>query len=158
MRYALCADTQLKRLNRRFMCDIQTFLIQRMFSNKTLTSTSIMHTLSTFFMNETEMYALTLSNSQLSLCLSLAMSHFRALAGVLRGGRAGGSQWLRGCGGGTGRRWVEPWRGCTSGAAPVLSAVAGSSSYVEEMYFAWLEDHKNVHEVTVYNMCHFFPH
>lgn len=76
------------------------------------------------------------------------MSQFRALAGVLRGGRAGGSQWLRACGGAPVRRWVDPRRGCSSGAAPVLSTVAGSSSYMEEMYIAWLEDHKNVHEVT----------
>uniref|UniRef100_A0A8D0DDP6 2-oxoglutarate dehydrogenase complex component E1 n=1 Tax=Sander lucioperca TaxID=283035 RepID=A0A8D0DDP6_SANLU len=56
------------------------------------------------------------------------------------------SQWLRVCGGGPARRWVDPGRSCSSGAAPGHSAVAGSSSYVEEMYFAWLEDHKNVHE------------
>ncbi|GLD65082.1 2-oxoglutarate dehydrogenase-like, mitochondrial [Lates japonicus] len=78
------------------------------------------------------------------------MSQFRALAGVLRGGCAGGGQWLRGSRGGPARRWVDSRRGCSStssaGAAPVLSAVASSSSYVEEMYFAWLEDHKNVHE------------
>uniref|UniRef100_A0A8D0AQJ9 Oxoglutarate dehydrogenase L n=1 Tax=Sander lucioperca TaxID=283035 RepID=A0A8D0AQJ9_SANLU len=74
------------------------------------------------------------------------MSQFRALAAVLRGGCVGGSQWLRVCGGGPARRWVDPGRSCSSGAAPGHSAVAGSSSYVEEMYFAWLEDHKNVHE------------
>lgn len=77
------------------------------------------------------------------------MSQFRALAGVLRGGRVGGSRWLRGGGGGGGpttRRWVDPRRGCSSESAPVLSAMASNSSYVEEMYFAWLEDHKNVHE------------
>uniref|UniRef100_A0A8C4E7X5 2-oxoglutarate dehydrogenase complex component E1 n=1 Tax=Dicentrarchus labrax TaxID=13489 RepID=A0A8C4E7X5_DICLA len=74
------------------------------------------------------------------------MSQFRALAGVLRSGRAGGSQWLRGCGGGPARRWVDPRRGCSSGTAPAPSAVVSSSSYVEEMYFAWLEDPKNVHE------------
>ncbi|XP_041646191.1 2-oxoglutarate dehydrogenase-like, mitochondrial isoform X2 [Cheilinus undulatus] len=74
------------------------------------------------------------------------MSQFRALAGVLRTGRASG-QWLRGGGGSPAKRsWVDPRRGCSSGAAPVLSAVASSSSYVEEMYYAWLEDHKNVHE------------
>lgn len=101
-------------------------------------------------------WSLTLSDPKLLLlCLPAfsAMSQFRALAGVLRGGRVGGSQWLRGSGGGPTRRWVDPKRGCSSGAAaPVLSAVTSSSSYVEEMYFAWLEDHKNVHEVTVYNM------
>uniref|UniRef100_A0A665W621 2-oxoglutarate dehydrogenase complex component E1 n=1 Tax=Echeneis naucrates TaxID=173247 RepID=A0A665W621_ECHNA len=69
------------------------------------------------------------------LCASAAMSRFRALAGVLRGGCAGGSRWLRG---GPARR------GCSSGAVP--SAVASSSSYVEEMYFAWLQNPKNVHE------------
>ncbi len=77
------------------------------------------------------------------------MSQFRALAGVLRSGRVGGSQWLKSCGGGPVLgRWVSPRRGCSSGAASVPSAVASSSSYVEEMYFSWLEDHKNVHEVT----------
>ena len=92
------------------------------------------------------------------------MSQFRALAGVLKGGRVGGRQWLRGCvaGGGGGRgptwRWVDPRRGCSSEVAPVPSAVASSSSYVEEMYFAWLEDHKNVHEVTVCDMCHLLAH
>uniref|UniRef100_A0A671Y362 2-oxoglutarate dehydrogenase complex component E1 n=1 Tax=Sparus aurata TaxID=8175 RepID=A0A671Y362_SPAAU len=79
------------------------------------------------------------------------MSQFRALAGVLKGGRVGGRQWLRGCvggggGGGPTRRWVDPRRGCSSEVATVPSTVASSSSYVEEMYFAWLEDHKNVHE------------
>ncbi|TKS85670.1 2-oxoglutarate dehydrogenase-like, mitochondrial [Collichthys lucidus] len=74
------------------------------------------------------------------------MSHFRALAGVLRGGRVWGCQWLRGCGGGPSRRWVDPRRGCSSGSESTPSAVTSSSSYVEEMYFAWLEDHKNVHE------------
>lgn len=81
-------------------------------------------------------------------CVPVVMSQFRALAGVLRGGRVGGSRWLRGCGGGPARRYVDPSRGCSSGAAPVPSAVASSSSYVEEMYFAWLEDHKSVHKVT----------
>ncbi|TNN80945.1 2-oxoglutarate dehydrogenase, mitochondrial [Liparis tanakae] len=70
------------------------------------------------------------------------MSPIRAFAGVLRGGCVGGSQWLRWCGGGPTRRWVDPRRGCSSRAAPV----ANSSSYVEQMYFAWLEDHQNVHE------------
>ncbi|KAM7385552.1 hypothetical protein PAMP_001633 [Pampus punctatissimus] len=75
------------------------------------------------------------------------MSQFRALTGVLRAGRVGGSRWLRGCEGVPAKRCVDPKRGCSSGAAaPVLSAVTSSSSYVEEMYFAWLEDHKNVHE------------
>lgn len=73
------------------------------------------------------------------------MSQFRALAGVLKGG---GRQWLRGPGGPATRRWFDPRRGCSSEAA-VPAAVASSSSYVEEMYFAWLEDHKNVHEVTL---------
>lgn len=81
-------------------------------------------------------------------CVSAAMSRFRALAGVLRGGRLGGSQWLRVCGGGPARRCVEASRFCSSGAAPVPAAVASSSSYVEEMYFAWLEDHNSVHKVT----------
>ncbi|XP_012693837.2 2-oxoglutarate dehydrogenase-like, mitochondrial [Clupea harengus] len=67
------------------------------------------------------------------------MSHFRALAGALRGG----SFLLRGRSG-VGARY-NPCRGCSSGAVePSLAAC--SSSYVEEMYYAWLEDHKNVHE------------
>ncbi|XP_022067953.2 2-oxoglutarate dehydrogenase-like, mitochondrial [Acanthochromis polyacanthus] len=78
------------------------------------------------------------------------MSQFRALAGVLKGGCAGGNQLLRGCARGPARRWVDPKRGCSSSSSsrtePLLPAVASSSSYVEEMYFAWLEDHKNVHE------------
>uniref|UniRef100_A0A8D3DYQ2 Oxoglutarate dehydrogenase L n=1 Tax=Scophthalmus maximus TaxID=52904 RepID=A0A8D3DYQ2_SCOMX len=75
------------------------------------------------------------------------MSQLRALAGALRGGCAGGSQWLLGCGGGPARRWLDPRRGCSTGASPIVPPVASSSSsYVEEMYFAWLEDHNNVHE------------
>ncbi|XP_062319357.1 2-oxoglutarate dehydrogenase-like, mitochondrial [Osmerus eperlanus] len=70
------------------------------------------------------------------------MSQFRALAGVLKGG---GRQWLRLHGGGVVRFVYEPKRGCSSGSV-VPSAVASRSSYVEEMYFAWLEDHRNVHE------------
>lgn len=76
------------------------------------------------------------------------MSRFRALAGVLRGGRVGGGQWLRGCVGGPAGRYVKASRACSSGAVPVPAAVASSSSYVEEMYFAWLEDHNSVHKVT----------
>lgn len=69
------------------------------------------------------------------------MSQFRALAGALRGGRF----WLRGQAG-VGERCSLPSRGCSSRAVePSLSAC--SSTYVEEMYYAWLEDHKNVHEV-----------
>ncbi|XP_037322361.2 2-oxoglutarate dehydrogenase-like, mitochondrial [Pungitius pungitius] len=77
------------------------------------------------------------------------MSQLRALAAVLRGGGVGvgGSPWLRwGGGGAPAGRWVEPRRGCPSGAAPVLSAAARGSSYVEQMYLAWLEDHTSVHE------------
>lgn len=80
------------------------------------------------------------------------MSQIRALAAVLRGGCFGGSRWLRGCGGIQARRWIDPQRSCSSGAAPVPT-VTGTSSYVEEMYFAWLEDHKNVHEVTERRRC-----
>lgn len=87
------------------------------------------------------------------------MSQLRALAGALRGGCAGGSQWLLGCGGGPARRWLDPRRGCSTGASPIVPPVASSSSsYVEEMYFAWLEDHNNVHEVTICNMCQSFPY
>lgn len=82
-----------------------------------------------------------------------AMSQFRALAGVLRGGCFGGTQWLRQCGGKPARRrWFDLQRSCSSGAAPDQTVSSSSSSYVEEMYFAWLEDHKNVHEVTMSNL------
>ncbi|KAL2083570.1 hypothetical protein ACEWY4_021343 [Coilia grayii] len=68
------------------------------------------------------------------------MSRFRAVAGALRGGRF----WLRGQAG-VGGRCSLPSRGCSSRAVePTLAAC--SSSYVEEMYYAWLEDHNNVHE------------
>ena len=76
------------------------------------------------------------------------MSQFRVLVGVLRGGGTGPSQLQRGCGGALARLRVVPRRGFTSRTEPLLPAAASSSSYVEEMYFAWLEDHKNVHEVT----------
>uniref|UniRef100_A0A669CWB6 2-oxoglutarate dehydrogenase complex component E1 n=1 Tax=Oreochromis niloticus TaxID=8128 RepID=A0A669CWB6_ORENI len=71
------------------------------------------------------------------------MSQFRVLAGVLKGGgspllrlRAGGLTW---------RCWAHPKRGCSSRTDP-LPAVVSNSSYVEEMYLAWLDDHKNVHK------------
>uniref|UniRef100_A0A8C1HXP8 2-oxoglutarate dehydrogenase-like, mitochondrial n=1 Tax=Cyprinus carpio carpio TaxID=630221 RepID=A0A8C1HXP8_CYPCA len=68
------------------------------------------------------------------------MSQLRSLAGALRSS----SQWMRGQVG-SGRRVFDPRRNCSSGAAePSLAAC--SSSYVVEMYYAWLEDHKNVHE------------
>ncbi|XP_048126061.1 2-oxoglutarate dehydrogenase-like, mitochondrial isoform X2 [Alosa alosa] len=67
------------------------------------------------------------------------MSQLRALAGALRGG----SFWLRGRIGVGGR--YNPCRGCSLGAVEPSLALC-SSSYVEEMYYAWLEDHKNVHE------------
>lgn len=74
------------------------------------------------------------------------MSQFRVLVGVLRGGRVGGSRWLRGCGAGPARGCVDR-RSCSSEAAPGPSALTSNSGYVEEMYFAWLEDHKSVHKV-----------
>ncbi|XP_012774736.2 2-oxoglutarate dehydrogenase-like, mitochondrial isoform X2 [Maylandia zebra] len=71
------------------------------------------------------------------------MSQFRVLAGVLKGG---GSPFLRWRAGGlTWRCWAHPKRGCSSRTDP-LPAVVSNSSYVEEMYLAWLDDHKNVHE------------
>lgn len=74
------------------------------------------------------------------------MSQFRVLAGVLKGG---GSPFLRWRAGGlTWRYWAHPKRGCSSRTDP-LPAVVSNSSYVEEMYLAWLDDHKNVHEVTM---------
>lgn len=74
------------------------------------------------------------------LCFA-GMSQFRPLAGALRSS----SQWMRGHVG-TGRRVFDPRRNCSSGAAEPSLAACGSS-YVVEMYYAWLEDHKNVHEV-----------
>uniref|UniRef100_A0A3Q4HUA3 2-oxoglutarate dehydrogenase complex component E1 n=1 Tax=Neolamprologus brichardi TaxID=32507 RepID=A0A3Q4HUA3_NEOBR len=71
------------------------------------------------------------------------MSQFRVLAGVLKGG---GSPLLRWRAGGlTWRCWAHPKRGCSSRTDP-LPAVVSNSSYVEEMYLTWLDDHKNVHE------------
>lgn len=54
------------------------------------------------------------------------MNRFRSLASI-RG------LWMRS------RLWDS--HRCCSSEKPV------STSYVEEMYYAWLEDHKNVHEV-----------
>ncbi|XP_036430123.1 2-oxoglutarate dehydrogenase-like, mitochondrial [Colossoma macropomum] len=68
------------------------------------------------------------------------MSQFRSLAGVLRGS----GLWMLGRNG-PGRPVFNPRRGCSSRVAQ-LSPSALSSSYVEEMYYAWLEDPKNVHE------------
>ena len=83
------------------------------------------------------------------------MSQFRALAGVLR---SRGCQWLllpRGGGGGGGGGGpacrsvlAGSARSCFAGpTAPTAVDYSSSSSYVEGMYFAWLEDPKNVHEV-----------
>ncbi|KAL7889948.1 hypothetical protein AOLI_G00022060 [Acnodon oligacanthus] len=63
------------------------------------------------------------------------MSQFRSLAGVLRGS----GLWMLGRNG--------PGRGCSSRVTQLSpSPSALSSSYVEEMYYAWLEDPRNVHE------------
>ncbi|XP_061795379.1 2-oxoglutarate dehydrogenase-like, mitochondrial isoform X1 [Nerophis lumbriciformis] len=70
------------------------------------------------------------------------MSQFRAFAGVLR---SGGWSWWRGGGGTLSKCRPDPRRGCSSETTPA-QGVTSSSNYVEEMYFAWLEDHKNVHE------------
>ncbi|KAI4891585.1 hypothetical protein NFI96_020977 [Prochilodus magdalenae] len=67
------------------------------------------------------------------------MSQFRSLAGVLRGT----GLWMLGRNGPG--RVFNPHRGCSSGVAQPSPSVL-SSSYVEEMYYAWLEDPKNVHE------------
>lgn len=68
------------------------------------------------------------------------MNQFRSLAGVLRGS----GLWMVGRTG-PGRQVFNPHRGCSSRATqPSTSAL--SSSYVEEMYYSWLEDPKNVHE------------
>uniref|UniRef100_A0A3B4DL78 2-oxoglutarate dehydrogenase complex component E1 n=1 Tax=Pygocentrus nattereri TaxID=42514 RepID=A0A3B4DL78_PYGNA len=61
------------------------------------------------------------------------MSQFRSLAGVLRGG----GLWM------LGRN--APGRGCSSRVTQLSPSVL-SSSYVEEMYYAWLEDPRSVHE------------
>ncbi|KAL6487149.1 hypothetical protein MHYP_G00037750 [Metynnis hypsauchen] len=61
------------------------------------------------------------------------MSQFRSLASVLRGS----GLWMLGRNG--------PGRGCSSRVTQ-LSPSALSSSYVEEMYYAWLEDPRSVHE------------
>ncbi|XP_061692338.1 2-oxoglutarate dehydrogenase-like, mitochondrial isoform X2 [Syngnathoides biaculeatus] len=71
------------------------------------------------------------------------MSPFRALGGVLRAGGAG--PWWRAGRGTLARCGPHPGR-ARSHEAPPTQAVASSSSYVEDMYFAWLEDRNNVHE------------
>ncbi|XP_035255943.1 2-oxoglutarate dehydrogenase-like, mitochondrial [Anguilla anguilla] len=71
------------------------------------------------------------------------MSQIRALAGILRGH----SLWrLRPPVAGTDRGPSDPrhHRRCSS-RAPEPSLANCSSSYVEEMYYAWLENPKNVH-------------
>lgn len=81
-------------------------------------------------------------------CVSVAMSQFRVFAGVLRGGRVRGSQWLRACGAGPAKGVVDR-RNCSSTAVTGPSALTSNPSYVEEMYFSWLEDHQSVHKVTL---------
>ncbi|XP_028845826.1 2-oxoglutarate dehydrogenase-like, mitochondrial isoform X2 [Denticeps clupeoides] len=71
-------------------------------------------------------------------CERRDMSQFRALAGVFRGG----SLFLTGHARG---KVLGPWRACSS-AVTEPSLAVHNSSYVEEMYYAWLEDRKNVHE------------
>ncbi|XP_066534604.1 2-oxoglutarate dehydrogenase-like, mitochondrial [Hoplias malabaricus] len=68
------------------------------------------------------------------------MSHFRPLAVALRGS----GLWMLGRNG-PGRQVFNPHRGCSSGAAQTSPSTL-SSTYVEQMYYAWLEDPKNVHE------------
>lgn len=81
-----------------------------------------------------------------------AMSQLRLLAGVLRGRCTLGSLWLRGNGSGSTRRCLDSYRRMSSsGSTPVSPAIISSSSYVEEMYYAWLDDHKNVHKVTAFS-------
>ncbi|KAG7462444.1 hypothetical protein MATL_G00184860 [Megalops atlanticus] len=67
---------------------------------------------------------------------------FAGVAGVLRGHRL---SWLKGRQPALGWGLLDPHRGCSS-RAPEPALGDGSSSYVKEMYYAWLEDHKNVHE------------
>uniref|UniRef100_A0A8C5B055 Oxoglutarate dehydrogenase L n=1 Tax=Gadus morhua TaxID=8049 RepID=A0A8C5B055_GADMO len=82
------------------------------------------------------------------------MSQFRALAGILRS-RGWQCLLLPGGGGGGGPACrsvlAGSARSCFAGpSAPTAvnssSSTSSSSSYVEEMYFAWLEDPTNVHE------------
>lgn len=84
------------------------------------------------------------------------MSQFRVFAGVLRGGRVRGSQWLRACGAGPARGVVDT-RSCSSGAVTGPSTLTSNPSYVEEMYFSWLEDHKSVHKV-IWDVSTLFNH
>uniref|UniRef100_H3CTB5 2-oxoglutarate dehydrogenase complex component E1 n=1 Tax=Tetraodon nigroviridis TaxID=99883 RepID=H3CTB5_TETNG len=73
------------------------------------------------------------------------MSHFRVFAGVLRGGRVRGRQGVRASGAGPAAGVVDR-RSCSSGAVTGPSALTSNPSYVEEMYFSWLEDPKSVHK------------
>lgn len=83
----------------------------------------------------------------MSNCVFVAMSHFRVFAGVLRGGRVRGRQGVRASGAGPAAGVVDR-RSCSSGAVTGPSALTSNPSYVEEMYFSWLEDPKSVHKVT----------
>uniref|UniRef100_A0AAY4D1K7 2-oxoglutarate dehydrogenase-like, mitochondrial n=1 Tax=Denticeps clupeoides TaxID=299321 RepID=A0AAY4D1K7_9TELE len=77
------------------------------------------------------------------------MSQFRALAGVFRGG----SLFLTGHARG---KVLGPWRACSS-AVTEPSLAVHNSSYVEEMYYAWLEDRKNVHEIRGHHVAQLDP-
>ena len=85
------------------------------------------------------------------------MSQFRALAGILRS--RGWQCLLLPGGGGGGGPVCRPLlagsaRSCFAGpSAPTAVNSSSSPSYVEEMYFAWLEDPKNVHEVMMTYLC-----
>ncbi|XP_077468619.1 2-oxoglutarate dehydrogenase-like, mitochondrial isoform X4 [Stigmatopora argus] len=72
-----------------------------------------------------------------------AMRQLRALAGLLRSS-FGAPRWRPVTATPAPRR-PHPSRPCSSDASPT-QANAGSSNYMEDMYFAWLEDHNNVHE------------
>lgn len=74
------------------------------------------------------------------------MSQFRVFAGVLRGARVKGSEWLRACGAGLAGGFVHRRSWC-SGVVTGPSGLTSNPSYAEEMYLSWLEDHGSVHEV-----------
>ncbi|XP_077585510.1 2-oxoglutarate dehydrogenase-like, mitochondrial isoform X1 [Stigmatopora nigra] len=71
------------------------------------------------------------------------MKQFRALAGLLRSS-LGFPRWRPVTATPAPRR-PHPSRPCSSDASPT-QANTSSSSYMEDMYFAWLDDHNNVHE------------
>lgn len=74
------------------------------------------------------------------------MSQFRVFAGVLRGARVKGSEWLRACGAGLAGGFVHGRSWCSE-VVTGPSGLTSNPSYAEEMYLSWLEDHESVHKV-----------